>query len=156
MTGISLVRLCDCPSRAPEAAAWFSQKWNISRETYLERMARCLARPQGIPQWYLALGTDGSIVGGAGVIENDFHDRRDLTPNLCALYVEAPFRGRGLAGELLAFARREMSAGGVKRLYLATDLVSFYERYGWSYLTHARDDCGGTIRIYTVECRKIF
>ena len=72
------------------------------------------------------------------MIENDFHDRRDLTPNLCALYVEAPFRGRGLAGELLAFARREMSAGGVKRLYLATDLVSFYERYGWSYLTHAR------------------
>lgn len=23
-----------------------------------------------------------------GVIENDFHDRKDLTPNVCAVYTE--------------------------------------------------------------------
>ena len=32
--------------------------------------------------WYLCL--DGNrIVGGMGVIENDFHDRKDLCPNVC-------------------------------------------------------------------------
>ena len=155
MTDQSIVRLADAPEWLEQAAEWFHGKWHVPVEAYRESMEESLRGENPVPQWYLMVEQQ-RIIGGMGVIENDFHDRRDLTPNLCALYVEAPFRGRGLAGELLAFARREMSAGGVKRLYLATDLVSFYERYGWSYLTHARDDCGGTIRIYTVECRKIF
>ena len=29
--------------------------------------------------WYLCLDDD-KIIGGLGVIENDFHDRKDLTP----------------------------------------------------------------------------
>ena len=27
-----------------------------------------------------------------GVIENDFHDRKDLTPNVCAVYTEEDCR----------------------------------------------------------------
>lgn len=33
-----------------------------------------------------------------GSIENDFHDRKDLTPNICAVYTEEAYRGRGIAG----------------------------------------------------------
>ena len=36
-----------------------------------------------------------------GVIENDFHDRKDLAPNVCAVYVEQEYRRRGIAGKLL-------------------------------------------------------
>ena len=42
--------------------------------------------------------------GGAGVIENDFHDRKDLTPNVCAVYVEEHCRCQGIAGKLLEFS----------------------------------------------------
>ena len=34
--------------------------------------------------WYLCIDGDRSI-GGLGVIENDFHDRIDLAPNVCAV-----------------------------------------------------------------------
>lgn len=33
-----------------------------------------------------------------GSIANDFHDRKDLTPNICAVYTEEAYRGRGIAG----------------------------------------------------------
>ncbi len=37
------------------------------------------------------------IVGGMGVIENDFHDRKDLTPNVCAVYTEKDYCCKGIA-----------------------------------------------------------
>lgn len=41
--------------------------------------------------WYLCL--DGEkIVAGMGVIENDFHNRKDLTPNVCAVYTGKEYR----------------------------------------------------------------
>lgn len=36
------------------------------------------------------------IVGGMGVIENDFHDRKDLTLNVCAVYTEKDYRCKGI------------------------------------------------------------
>lgn len=32
---------------------------------------------------------------------NDFHDRKNLTPNVCALYVEESCRNQGIADKLL-------------------------------------------------------
>ena len=68
------------------------------------------------------------------VIENDFHLRRDLRPNLCALWVEEDFRRRGVAGALLAHACADMARLGCPTLYLVTEHTSFYERYGWQFL----------------------
>lgn len=36
-----------------------------------------------------------------GVKENDFHDRTDMAPNICAVYTEEEYRGRGICGEML-------------------------------------------------------
>lgn len=50
------------------------------------------------------------MVGGIGVIENDFHNRNDLTPNVCALYVEQTDRCQGIAGKLLRYVCEEYEA----------------------------------------------
>ena len=91
------------------------------------------------PQWYVAV-EDGRIIGGLGVIENDFHDRKDLAPNVCAVYTEPDCRGRGIAGALLAHVCQDMHRRGVGTLYLLTDHTSFYERYGWEFLCMAQGD----------------
>ena len=98
----------------------------------MESMEQCVSRSGGVPQWYMMM-EDGRIIGGVGVIENDFHDRKDLAPNVCALYVEEDFRCRGIAGVLLRFVCDDMADFGIDTLYLITDHTSFYERYGWSF-----------------------
>ena len=99
----------------------------------MESMEECLEEKGPVPQWYMAL--DGErIIGGMGVIENDFHDRKDLAPNVCAVYTEEDWRGRGVAGSLLRYVCEDMREKGIDPLYLITDHTSFYERYGWEYL----------------------
>lgn len=68
------------------------------------------------------------------MIENDFHDREDLTPNICALYVEEDCRCQGLAGALLDRACSGLREAGITTVYLVTDHTAFYERYGWEFL----------------------
>ena len=87
--------------------------------------------------WYLCLN-EGRIVGGLGVIENDFHDRKDQMPNVCAVYTEEDHRGRGIAGRLLGMAVEGCRKKGISPLYLVTDHTGFYERYGWEFYCTVR------------------
>ena len=92
-----MIRLVDRPDLKERAAQWFHEKWGIPLEAYRESMEECLTQKSAVPQWYLAM-EDGQILGGLGVIENDFHDRKDLAPNVCAVYTEEAKRGQGIAG----------------------------------------------------------
>lgn len=121
------------------AAAWFHEKWGVPLEAYQESMAQCVKCEGPVPQWYLAV--DGErITGGLGVIENDFHDRKDLAPNVCAVCVEEAYRCQGIAGQLLRRVCEDMAGMGVRTLYLLTDHTSFYERYGWEFFCMAQGD----------------
>ena len=136
--GVRYCTLRDCPERMEQAARWFHSKWRAPEEAYLECMTAFLNRETEYG-WYLCL--DGErIVGGLGVIENDFHDRRDLTPNVCAVYTEAAYRCQGIAGQLLNMAVEDLRARGVSPVYLLTDHTGFYERYGWEFLCMAQGD----------------
>ncbi len=88
------------------AATWFHSKWGVPKEAYLECMEAYL-NGETEYGWYLCLDGD-KIVGGMGVIENDFHDRKDLSPNVCAVYTEEEYRGKGIAGTLLNLVVKDM------------------------------------------------
>lgn len=128
-----IIRLADRPEIKEQAAQWFHEKWQIPLEAYLESMEESLTGKGPVPQWYVAV-EDDRIIGGMGVIENDFHNRKDLTPNVCAVYTEEDRRGRGVAGALLNDVCEDMKKRGIDTLYLLTEHDSFYERYGWEFL----------------------
>jgi len=135
----TIIRLTDKPEIKRRAAQWFHEKWKIPLEEYLKSMEECLTEKKPVPQWYLAM-EDDKIIGGLGVIENDFHDRKDLAPNVCAVYTEEDKRCEGVAGSLLRYVCADMKEKGIDTLYLITDHTSFYERYGWEFLCMAQGD----------------
>ena len=111
MNELAYVTLRQRPELKEKAAASISGKWGVPEEAYLECMEAYLSGETEYG-WYLCL--DGEeIVGGLGVIENDFHDRRDLFPNVCAVYTEEAYRGRGVAGRLLDLAVEDQRAHSV-------------------------------------------
>lgn len=115
-----------------EAARWFHSKWNVPIEAYLSSMDAYLNRETEYG-WYLCL--DGEkIIGGVGVIENDFHARKDLTPNICAVYTEKEYRNKGIAGKLLNMVIEDLRAKDTLPVYLVTDHIGFYEKYGFEFL----------------------
>lgn len=138
MPAYQYISLREQPALINEAAQWFHSKWGVPTEAYLACMDEYL---QGNTElgWYLCL--DGSeIVGGLGVIENDFHDRKDLTPNVCAVYTEERCRCQGIAGALLNMAVEDLRSKGISPVYLVTDHTGFYERYGWAFLCMVQGD----------------
>ena len=126
------------PELKDTAANWFHEKWGVPTEAYLECMNDYLDKTTEYG-WYLALDGD-KIIGGLGVIENDFHDRPDLAPNVCAVYTEEEYRKQGIAGNLLNFVVDDLRAKNITPLYLVTDHTGFYERYGWEFLCMVQGD----------------
>lgn len=164
-----IVRLAEKPEMMETAAQWFHEKWGIPVQEYRDSMEESLEKSCGksdaetpgkstkrenaVPQWYMALEGE-RIIGGMGVIENDFHDRKDLAPNVCAVYTEEDRRGRGVAGALLGYVCADMKERGIDTLYLVTDHTSFYERYGWEFLCMVQGDGEPELsRMYVHRCR---
>ena len=137
-TALRFVTLREEPALEDRAAAWFHSKWGVPKEAYLACMEEYLSGETEYG-WYLCLDGD-KIAGGLGVIENDFHDRKDLAPNVCAVYTEEAYRKRGIAGRLLNLAVDDQRAHGITPLYLLTDHTGFYERYGWEFYCLAQGD----------------
>jgi N-acetylglutamate synthase and related acetyltransferases len=133
------------PEELPVLARWFHEKWQVPLAAYEASMAQ--VGTTGIPQWY-GVWQANQLIAGAGVIANDFHERLDLTPNICAVYVEPQNRGEGIAGELLAFICADLKRMGFQQLYLLTDHTDFYERYGWHFLEMVAEDGGTFARMY--------
>lgn len=141
MRALSELRFCtllEQPQRKEQAAAWFHSKWGVPEGAYLACMDAYLKGETKLG-WFLCLDRE-DIVSGLGVIENDFHDRKDLSPNVCAVYTEPDYRGWGIAGRLLDLAVEDLRAKGISPAYLVTDHTGFYERYGWEFLCMVQGD----------------
>ncbi len=134
------ITLRERPELKQAAAAWFHDKWGVPEGAYLACMDAYL-NGETEYGWFLCMD-GGRIVGGLGVIENDFHDRKDLSPNVCAVYTEPDCRGQGIAGTLLNMVVDDMKSKGISPLYLVTDRIGFYERYGWEFLCMVRSEDG--------------
>lgn len=92
-----------------------------------------------------------TIVAGAGLIPNDFISRMDLMPWLCALYVEEPWRGHALGERLIRHLRSDAARMGFRQLYLCTDHIGYYERYGFKYVAQGWHPWGESSRIYAAR-----
>ncbi len=138
MNQFTYITLRQRPEMKAQAARWFHQKWGVPQQAYLDCMDEYL-RGKTEYGWYLCMDED-KLVGGLGVIENDFHNRKDLTPNICAVYTERDYRCKGIAGRLLDMAVEDLRSNGITPVYLLTDHTGFYERYGWDFLCMVQGD----------------
>ena len=143
-----ILNLNDHPELAEKYAQWQHGKWGVPVQAYLDSMAEAKRSQSGVPGWYAILDGDGSIIAGLGVIENDFHKRPDLAPNVCAVYVEEPWRKQGLARLLLNHVCRELAKKEIHDAYLITTHTDFYEHCGWSFCTMVEEDSGEMVRMY--------
>lgn len=137
------------PAYAAQALHFIQSKWasEQSRPVYKDCLQSALNALSPLPQWYLLL--DGATpVGCAGLIPNDFISRMDLWPWLCALYVEESARGHGYGALLIQKARQDAASAGFEHLYVCTDHMGYYERYGFTYLGIGYHPWGESSRVY--------
>lgn len=148
---MQIVSIRERPDLADEAIAYFQRHWGSAQSNmvYEDCIRSCLRSKAPLPQWYLLYDAD-TIAGCVGLIPNDFISRMDLCPWLCALYVDDAYRGHAYGRLLIERCKADAKALGFSDLYLCTDLVGYYERYGFAYVGMGYHPWGESSRVYGV------
>jgi len=146
-----IISIREHPEYFDRAVDYFASRWGIDRKLYEESISDGITTANPLPRWYIMLDGD-TIIGSFGLIENDFMVRKDLMPWLCALYIEERERGKALGSRLLAHGRKEAGKLGFDKLYLCTEHVGYYEKYGWRFFGYEESESGGKTRVYEIEC----
>ena len=137
-----------------EVAVLTQKEWgekNVSEEQFEIRVNRCVERIKaqlGNPYYCkLILLDDDVLVGFISIFEHDGDERLDLKPWYATMFVKKEFRGNGYSRVLNDAILDEARKRGFSVLYLKSDLVNYYEKFGARYV---EDLCSGE-RLYCIE-----
>lgn len=151
MDKFELISVREKPEALEENIAYFQRVWasEASMMVYDDAIRSTLMSDSTLPQW-IVLKHQDQIIGCAGLIPNDFISRMDLWPWLCALHIDEAYRGRGLSRLLIEAMKQKATDLGFEHLYLCTDHVGYYERFGFEYLAMGYHPWGESSRIYAI------
>ena len=93
--------------------------------------------------------TDGDeLVSYCTLAEKDDIQPTELTPWIGFVYTFPKYRGHRFAGLLFREAQRFAGQEGVKAVYLSTNHIGLYEKYGFEFFGIMDDIDGNPSRIY--------
>ena len=82
----------------------------------------------------LVLLNNDILIGFISIFPIDGDERKDLSPWYATMYVKEEFRGKGYSKILNNAILEEAKNRGFKKLYLKTDLINYYEKFGAKFL----------------------
>ncbi|HEY8364752.1 MAG TPA: GNAT family N-acetyltransferase [Haloplasmataceae bacterium] len=149
---MNIVSVREKPEYKDIAINYFQRIWGNenSNKVYEDCITHCIDTLSPLPQWYLLMDKE-KLVGCAGLITNDFISRMDLYPWLCALYIEKEYRGNEYGALLIEKAKNDAKSLGYKYLYLCSDHVGYYEKYGFTNIGIGYHPWGESSGIFQIK-----
>lgn len=133
-------------------AQWLSQieRSDWSAGSFLAKLLRenRFFEAVGAHSRVLLLTEGDTLISYCTFAEKDDIQPTDLTPWIGFVYTFPAYRGHRYAGLLFKEAERLARAEQIESIYLSTNHIGLYEKYGFSYLTMLRDMDGEPSRIY--------
>lgn len=146
----TIINVKDRPEYLERSINYFSDRWDIDHKIYENCITHSITTENVLPRWYILL-KENEIVGGFSLLTNDFVSRGDLWPYLSALYVEETERGKALGSMLLEHGRKEAYKLGFRKVYLCTDHINYYEKYGWKCIGEGYHPWNEKTNIYEAD-----
>lgn len=146
---MKILSIREKPQYKDKAISYIQSKWASEKTLMLydDCINNCITTSNPLPHWYL-LEIEDTIIGCAGLITNDFISRMDLYPWICSLYIEKEHRGHGYGSFLIEKAKEDAKKGGFSSIFLCTDHIGYYEKYGFTYLAIGYHPWNESSRIY--------
>ena len=82
----------------------------------------------------LGLVDGKKLIGFISLFKYDGEERCDLCPWYATMYVKKEYRGNGYSKILNDAILKEAKSLGYKKVYLKSDLVNYYEKFGAIYM----------------------
>ncbi|QDU34644.1 hypothetical protein KS4_27150 [Poriferisphaera corsica] len=137
-----------------DAINYIHTKWGGESNFNFYQNAIRHSSTTALPQFFIMLDdappSNQTIIGCSALLTNDLISRQDLYPWMACLFIEESHRGRALGNLLSERAVTAAHAAGYPNIYLYTDHVGLYEKYGWTHHTDAYNPFEATpYRVYT-------
>ena len=96
----------------------------------------------------LMLTNGEELISFCTLAELDDIQPTDLSPWIGFIYTFPQYRGNRYATELLAFAEHLAHTDGAERVYISTNHIGLYEKYGYNLYGIMKDVDGEDSRVY--------
>lgn len=83
--------------------------------------------------------------------EQDEIREPSLTPWIGFVYTFPQFRGNRYMGKLLEYAKNTAKDNGASHIYISTNHIGLYEKYGYSFYKMMKDNEGEDSRVYKID-----
>lgn len=144
---IDIKSIQECPFRQNELAEYVKEQWPNVEKVVIPKIHESLTTKDGLPFTFLLLRND-VIIGFYQLIEQEFLTRKDLSPWIAPLFIDKKERGNALGSLLLEHARKIAGKLGYQRVYLTTDHIRYYEKYGFREIGLDNFEWGRPTKIY--------
>ena len=148
---MKIISVREFPQYKDNAILYFQKCWkSVLPVIYEDCISHSVLSKNKLPQWYL-LEKEGELIGCAGLVTNDFISRMDLYPWICAIFIEEKHRGNAYSTLLIEKAKKDAKEAGFDSVYLSTDHIGYYEKYGFDYIGQGYHPWGEESRIYEAK-----
>lgn len=145
---MKIVDYCECVDKAYWLSLIKSADWSAAgflakllSENKLEEMCGKNART-------LLLTEENVLISFCTLAEKDEIDAPEMFPWIGFVYTFPQYRGKGYAGDLIGFACKEAAKSGAQNVFVSTDAIGLYEKYGFEFLREMTTVFRGNSRIY--------
>ena len=149
---VSVELLADHPYLIPVVGELRWREWGHPPEPEkLDWWVDITAREAGrddLPVTWVAIDEDRQVVGAVGLGQFDIEERRDRSPWVLGMIVEAQYRGQGIGGELMKVLEAWASQHRYSQAWVASDgAVGFYQKCGWELAEVINRSSGETMSV---------
>lgn len=146
---MKIISVREHPEFVQDATTYIKGIWanENNQMVYEDCIKYSILSDNSLPQWYIMM-KDKEIIGCAGLITNDFISRMDLYPWISTLFIEQDHRKNNYGFKLIDKACKDAKIAGFKAVYLCTDHIGYYEKYGFEYIGDGYHPWGEVSRIY--------
>ena len=88
----------------------------------------------------LILVDENSLIGFISLFPFDGDEEKELTPWYATMYVKKEYRGKGYSKLLNDAILNEAKNLGYDKVYLKSDLINYYEKFGAKYIEKLNND----------------
>ncbi len=131
---------------------WLSEiqkcKWEAGQYLHHLLKERKLKELVGTNTKVLMLINGTELISFCTFADKDDIQPTDLTPWIGWLYTFPQHRGNHYAGKLFEYAEASAKKEGIENIYLSTNHVGLYEKYGYKFLQIMKDIDGEDSRVY--------
>lgn len=111
-------------------------EFNEKVEKKIEKIKSNLDR---IDYCKLILLDDEDLVGFISIFPTDGEERKELTPWYATMFIKKEYRGKGYSKILNNEILEEAKKRGFNKVYLKTNLINYYEKFGAKYLENLKN-----------------